>query len=721
MRAESTVRILKVLAGATLAAALVLAGLHLVLGYRATRAFDPRALRAAATGYRAEIVRDRWGVPHVFGRRDADVAFGLAWAHAEDDVESYEALLPLYRARQGLRQGRAGATGDYLVQLLGVREAVEEGYSSRLGGETRALLEGYAAGLNAFAAEHPHRVDRSLYPIRPQDLVVGFSFQHLFFYGFQDELERLLAPASRAAAGRRDVGAVFGLAEPPTGSNAFAVSPRGSSDGATRVVINSHQPLAGPVAWYEAHLVSEAGWNATGGLFPGMPLVAVGATPDTAWAATVNKPDLVDVYRLETDPGDPDRYRLDGEWRTFERRTARLPIKLLGNLYWTFERELLHSEHGPVLRTDDGAFALRFAGWREIRQVEQWYRVNRARDLDSFKEAMRMQAIASLNFVYGDRSGRIFFVHNSSSPRRAPGVGWQGILPGDDSRWIWTEILTFDELPQVEDPASGWLVSANQTPFRVSAENDNPDPAAFAPELGLPTRMTNRAWRALDLFAELAPIDPAELERIKYDHQYAPESRSYQWLSGLFALDFDDQSLAAGRDLLAGWDRSFDVDNRAAALAACIITDEWVAEQKGQEPTAVERVFRGCVADFQRWFGRLDPPWGEVNRLVRGSASWPLNGGPDTLRAVYGLDPDDDGVLTAAAGDGLFLFVEWDAQGDQSIRSIHPYGSATSRPDSPHWADQAPLFAAQETKRLALDPAELRLQAERTYFVPTRP
>ena len=173
-----------------------------------------------------------------------------------------------------------------------------------------------------------------------------------------------------------------------------------------------------------------------------------------------------------------------------------------------------------------------------------------------------------------------------------------------------------------------------------------------------------------------------------------------------------------GRDLLAGWDRSFDVDNRAAALAACVITDEWVAEQKGLKPAAVEEVFRGCVADFQRWFGRLDPPWGEVNRLVRGGESWPLNGGPDTLRAIYGRDLDDDGVLTAAAGDGLFLFVEWDADGNQSIRSIHPYGSATSRPDSPHYADQAPLFAAERTKQVVLEAARLRAEAERSYLVP---
>ena len=712
-------RALRIGGGVLLAAALLAAALHLYLGHRRARGFDPAAFHAAAAGYRAEIVRDRWGVPHVFGRRDADVAFGLAYAHAEDDVESYETLLPLYRAEQGLRRGREGATADYLIQLLEVPATVERDYERLLSADTRALLEGYAAGLNYFAAGHPQRVDRSLYPVRPQDLVVGFAFQHLFFYGFQDHLERLLA-APAAEPGRRDVGDVFGPAAAPRGSNAFAVAPHRSADGATRVVINSHQPLTGPVAWYEAHLVSEEGWNAAGGLFPGMPLVAVGLTPDTAWGATVNKPDLVDAYRLQIDPEDPGRYRLDGEWLRLAARRARLPVKLLGNLHWTFERELLFSAHGPVLPTDNGSFALRFAGRREIRQVEQWYRINRARSLDRFKEAMRLEALASLNFVFGDRHGNIFYVHNSASPRRATGPEWSGVVPGDDSRWIWNETLGFDEMPQVENPRSGWLASANQMPFRVTAAADNPDPEAFSPELGLPTRMTNRARRALQLFEALDTIGFAELEAIKLDHRYAPESRSYRYLAGVFELELDEPLLVAGRRLLREWDLAFDRENRAAPLAACVLTEAWVAEQKGQEPAPVETVFRRCVADLERHFGRLEVPWGEVNRLERGEESWPLAGGPDTLRAVYGRDPDDDGVLTAAAGDGLYLFVEWDREGRQTVRSIHPFGSATSVPDSPHYADQAPLFAAAQMKELVLDPQKLREEAERIYVVPAR-
>ena len=162
------------------------------------------------------------------------------------------------------------------------------------------------------------------------------------------------------------------------GSNAIAVAPSRSADGATRLLVNSHQPYTGPVAWYEVRLESETGWDMTGGVFPGSPVVLHGTNRNLGWASTVNTPDLVDVYRLEIDPADPDRYRLDGEWRRFERGEVELSVQLLGRLRWTVRRERLRSAHGPALRTPHGTYALRFAGIGELRHLEQYRRMNRA-------------------------------------------------------------------------------------------------------------------------------------------------------------------------------------------------------------------------------------------------------------------------------------------------------------------------------------------------------
>ena len=208
----------------------------------------------------------------------------------------------------------------------------------------------------------------------------------------------------------------------PIGSNAIAVGPSRSADGATHLLGNSHQPLTGPLAWYEVQVQSDEGWRMHGGLFPGSPMLTIGARPELAWGVTVNQPDLVDVYVIER-AGD-DGYRLDGEVVPFEVRTAKLRVRLLGNLYWTVEREILETRHGPVLETDHGLYAFRFPGHREIRQPEQWYRMNRATNFEEWRAAMGIGAIASFNFVYGDADGHIGLFHNSRSPvARLAGTG----------------------------------------------------------------------------------------------------------------------------------------------------------------------------------------------------------------------------------------------------------------------------------------------------------
>ncbi|HSG88513.1 MAG TPA: penicillin acylase family protein [Pseudomonadales bacterium] len=701
----------------------VLVVADLVVGARARSGYDPDAFVAAAAAYDAEIVRDPYGVPHIFGARDADVAFGLAVAHAEDDIATIESTIPMYRAQAGRYQGFDALPVDYLVQWLGARDAVEAGYETRLGADVRAVMEGYAAGMNWYAATHPGDVDARLYPITAQDLVTAFSVQHLFFYGFQRPLGELFADARQRdiADGPQEVAARLIPGDVPVGSNAIAVAASRSTDDVTRLLGNSHQPLEGPLSWYEVQLESREGWKIRGGLFPGTPLVTKGVTPTLGWGVTVNQPDLVDVFVLEIDPEDENRYRLDGEWVEFERRTARLQVKLIGNLHWTVEREIIESVHGPALRTDHGVYALRFAGHREIRQPEQWYRMNKARTFDEWQDAMRLGAIASFNFVYADAEGHIAHYHNSRSPIRAAGWDWTAYLPGDRSDLIWTETQGFDANPQVVDPASGYVLSANQDPFRVTDPADDADRDAYAPEFGYPTRMTNRADRGLELLAADTAISRREFEAIKFDTVYATNSRAVRYIGRVLALDYGDApELAAAQATLAGWDLSTEMDNRQAMLGVCVLSKEWVAEQARKAPPDPGAVFETCVADLREDFGGVEVRWGEVNRLRQGAVDLPVAGGPDTLRAIYATDPDGDGVMHAVGGDGLYFIAEWDANGDLDLRTVHQYGAATTRPDSKHYSDQAMLYAAETFKEVWFDEAEVRAVAESVERVPTR-
>lgn len=685
--------------------------------------FDAEKYAELNQRYEVVIRRDVRGVPHVLGATDPDTAFGFAYAQAEDNWQLIEDAMPLYRGNSAVYSGMDGAVTDYLVKWLGLWDTLNENYQWDLSPDTRAYVEAYADGLNFYAATHPDEVDERKLPVTAKDVVAGHMLRHLLFYGFDGVVREVnKAERQREISQPKDFvalpadGEEITLGGLPIGSNAFAIAPHFSEEGATRLAINSHQPTTGPVAWYEAHIQSKTGLNVMGGLFPGSPSISVGFTENIAWGATVNQPDLVDVFVLEINPDNEYQYLLDGEWRDLERRDVDIKLTLWGFFPWTVSREVLASEHGPVLRTDHGTYAIRYAGMGELRQVEQWYRMNQATSFDEWRDAMAMKAFASFNFAYADKDGNIMFLHNSLTPRRDPRYDWSQYIPGDDSSLIWKETLGFSQMPQVINPASGFVHSANQTPFNVTSEADNPKPEDFAPGHGFQMDMTNRAQRGLELFAELGPISEAEFSAIKHDKYYSPNTPYVSYLQQIATTEFSDPGLVQAQDLLASWDLGTDLDNNAAALGTCVLlAAERDAERAQHSAEQTTELLGGCVDKLMLAKGRIDPPWGEVNRHVRGELNLPVAGGPDILRAIYGRGLEDNGYLTNVAGDGLYYLVSWAADGAQKVEGVHQFGSATLNESSPHYADQAQDYAKEVLHDPLFREADLQANLAREY------
>lgn len=684
--------------------------------------FDEGALLEQASAYDVRIVRDGYGVPHIHGARDADVAYGLAFAHSEDDFATIQKVVLATRGTLASADGFDAAPLDFMVQWMGVWDAVEEGYDTKLSPETRALAEAYAAGVNHYAALHPDEVLPGVIPTTGKDLVAGFVFKMPLFYGFQQTLleifekdrqrELVLAPTEQA----------FHLSDAPQpmlGSNAVAVAPGRSADGATRLLVNSHQPYTGPVAWYEARLKSDEGWDVAGGFFPGSPIMLHGTNRHLGWASTVNQPDLADVYVLDVDPENENRYRLDGAWRELEVGSASFLVKLFGRLRWGATRELLRSEHGPVLRQDHGTYAIRFAGHREVMALEQYYRMNKAQNLEEWRAAMSLQALPSLNFVYADREGNIGYVYNAASPRREPGWDWKAYLPGDRSELIWRERHAFAETPQLFNPPSHFVASANHDPFFATNAPHNMRREDHPPERGIETRMTNRALRAVELYGGDASITAEEFRAYKYDKSYSEHSEARRIAAEVLAASPEalghDETLLAAQKLMANWDFRTDPESRSAALGILTATPVVVAIMRDEPPVPVLESFRDAARVLMKAHGRLDPTWGEVNRFRRGSLDLPGNGGPDVLRALEDFTLEEDGTYTINSGDCYIMFVEWDEQGEIQVESVHQFGSATLDERSPHYADQVPLFLAERTKPMPFDLAEVLPSATRDY------
>lgn len=679
---------------------------------------DTAPLVAIAANYDVTIHRDGFGVPHIYGTTDPDVAFGLAFAHSEDDFATIQEVAIATRGELAAIKGPDAAITDYLVRLLRVWEAVNARYESDITPQTRALAEAYADGVNHYAALHPDEVEPGLLPMTGRDVVAGFTFKAPFFYGLQSELMELFEPerGREISTGPENAFLVVDEAFAHAGSNGVAVAPRRSADGKTRLLVNSHQPYAGPVAWYEVRLKSEEGWDVAGGVFPGSPLMLHGHNRHLGWASTVNKPDLVDVYVLTVNPDNPDEYLLDGEWRRFEKTEARIKVKLWGPFWWTVTRDVEYSEHGPVIRQPHGVYAVRYAGMGEVRHLDQRYAMNRADNLDEWLAAMAMQALPSINYVYGDADGNIALLYNGQMPARRAGFDWRKYLPGDQSDLIWQGYLPFDQVPLLVNPGSGFIVEANSTPFRASAPTDDLRAEDFPASMGVETQMTNRAFRELELFGADTSISGEEFLAYKYDNAYSTQSDLAALITEVTSIDAaDDAEIAAAQEILRGWDRRTNLENRGAALGVLLGEPVIRAQLNGKEPPEPLRALRDAIATLKTHFGRLDPTWGEVNRIVRGKVDLPIQGGPDTLRAVYGQASEEDGRLLAQGGDTFIMVVEWDQGGNINSQSIHQFGSATLDETSPHFADQTPIFAEEKLTPVLLEWAELEPNIAESY------
>jgi len=669
--------------------------------------------------YDVTILRDEYGVPHIYGKTDADVAYGLAYAHCEDDFATLQESLLTARGEMAALNGISGLPTDFLVRAMKVREFVDAGYESALSEAVRAVCEAYADGANHYAALHTDEwLSPRLFPVTGKDVVTGFAFRMPFFYMLHRHLGQVMSIRKQGVSTHAmNEGADSPLLDDTRewGSNAFAVAPGRSADGCTRLAVNSHQPWTGPVAWYEARLHSEEGWDIVGGLFPGTPVVLHGHNRHLGWAHTVNMPDLCDIYRLTINPENRNQYWFDGAWRDFDTKETRIPVRLLGPLRLPVRRHLLWSVHGPAIRTKEGVFAIAYAGFGEIRAVEQFFRMNRATDFQEFRDAMAMRATLAMNTVYADEKGNIWYLYNALFPMRDDAHDWSGTLPGDTSETLWKGYWPFDQLPQVFNPPSGFVQNCNSSPFETTFGEGNPARGRFPLWLGIPEKMTNRAVRLHELFGPDTSVTRDEFYAYKFDWVYSRQSLAGDLIAQLETRDsFDDPLMNEGVALLKNWD--FSAAPGSIGTAVAVLTCEPVVRAMllgGTAPDPVESL-RKAVHFLHKHHGRLDVPWGTANRIVRGDVNMGLGGGPDTLYAVYG-SKQPDGTLHGHSGDSYVLLVEWDPQGRVSSRSLHNFGAASTRPESPHYADQVPLFVARKTKPVHFEESELREHLTESY------
>ena len=657
-----------------------------------------------------EIIRDSFGVPHIYTKTDAELGYGLAWVHSEDDFktiqEAYLAGNSLLSKHIGLR----GAPVDFLSQLIRSDEIIDSLYNT-IDKNFIEVVKGYAQGINRYAELNPKEVlVKKLFPITPKKML-KYSFLQLFISSEGDRAVRAIFEnnfKSLTFQRRNELG-----------SNLFSFSTNKTRNGETYMAVNTHQPLDGPTSWYEVHLESEEGTSIIGATFAGAPCVLTGTNKNLAWTHTVNRPDKTDIYQLEMVKNSKRKYFFDDKILKLKKYRGKAFIKILG-IPIKVSKKYYSSVYGPTLKNKTGFFSVRTGSLFKVRGLEQWWKMNKASSFKEFYSILEMNEIPGYNIGYADKDDNIFYISNGLIPKRNNKYKWTDVLPGNTSETLWTEYYKTSELPQVINPKSGYIYNANHSPFKSTSLNENPNPQNFNSNMGFETFDNNRSTRIFELIESINAIDYKDFKTIKYDNKF-PTPFNYNFMDINNIMEMDPKNYPEISDLLEQiqkWDRVTDANSTGAGAYAMFY---YTLAEKYFYKSYYDRNFSkdliaDCLKDVKekmiKYFNSSTVKLGEYQKLVRGNKEMPIFGMPDVITAMT-ASKYRNGKIQVTHGESYIQLVKFSNKGVE-IESIISYGSSDHK-DSPHYNDQMELYSKFKTKKMSFDKDYVLKNARTTY------
>ncbi|HEU4391815.1 MAG TPA: acylase [Blastocatellia bacterium] len=666
------------------------------------------------------IYRDAYGVPHIYGPTDASCVFGFLYAQAQDNFWQIEDSYIRALGRASEVYGESTLPDDLLNRALEIPKLSQAEYD-KSSPQMKALCDAAADGLNYFLSRNPDVKPRLLNHFEPWHVLAfgRFAVYQLFIF----DKSGIKVQELRTAAPER--------LEPATGSNMWAISPSKSATGRAMLFINPHQPFFGAGQWYEGHLHSDEGWDMTGASFFGSAAPTIGHNQFLGWSHTVNYPDIFDVYAEKfDDPANPLAYRYGETHRMATQWNETIKIKTSKGLESkTYKFRKTH--HGPIVAVRQGqALALHLAHLEEGGMLEEWYAMSKAHSMAEFKSAMSRTAIPMFNTMYADRAGNIFYVYNGSIPRRSTKFDWTKPVDGSNPETDWKGYHSFDELPQLTNPKAGFLQNCNSSPFTTTIEG-NPEKSSF-PEYMVREPDNARARISRRILSSKDKFTFEEWARAAFDTTVIEAETQIPLLAqDVEKLKQTDAARASKLEPviadLKAWNGISTVDSTAMTVFA--LWFERYNRTKGAnlfDPLMKIRALEDVIAGLQRDFGTWRVAWGEVNRLQRGhtggeekfsdaKASLPVAGAPGWLGIVFNFytRPEKDQKRRYGfAGTSFVSVVEFGPQ--VQARSLLVFGE-NADPGSPHYFDQARLYAKGQFKEAWYELAQIKSNAKLSY------
>ena len=658
-----------------------------------------------------DIVRDKFGIPHIYAKTDAEVAYGLAWVNSEDDFKTIQEAYLAGNAMLSNHIGLKGAPADFISQFIGSSSLIKEKIDE-ISKDYMKVVEGYAQGLNAYARANPDKVLlRKLFPITPKKMLM------------YSQLQLFISNEGAYWAGRilnNDTQDDY-LDQNLTGSNVIAMNSAKTISGETFLAINTHQPLEGPTSWYEVHLNSEEGTNIIGTMYPGTPNVLIGVNEHLGWSHTVNYPDKTDVFKLKMK--NKRKYIVDGEEYELEKHKAKISIKLLG-IPIKINRRYYKSIYGPTLKNKSGYYSIRTPTLFNVRALEQWWKMGKAKNFSEFYDAFKMKQIPGFNVGYADKYDTIFYMSNGILPKRAEGYNWKGIVPGDTKETLWTEYHEIEDLPQVIQPKSGFIYNANHSPFKSTSADENPSEKDYSERMGYETYDNNRSTRLIELIESYDKVSYEDFKDIKYDNSF-PSKFSYNFMdiNLIDEIELDNNhELFEIINEIQNWNRKTDINSIGAGLYGVLYYHliynyaDQIRKLSSEDKPVSKEIILSAVSDIKPYliehFGKVKINLGEFQKLVRGDKELPIWGLPDVITAMSSR-PYKDGKHKVFAGESYIGLVRFTKDGPL-FESVISFGNSDD-PTSDHYTDQMEMYSKFQTKKMTFDKEEIYSQAKSIY------
>ena len=695
------------------------------------------------------ITRDTWGIPHIKGKTDADAVFGMIYAQAEDDFNRIEANFITSQGRTAEAEGEKAIYSDLRMKLFIDPDSMKAIYA-KSPAWLQKLMVAWADGLNFYLAKHPEVKPRVITKFEPW-MALTFSegsigndidgvnvAQLQAFYGNGPVKLSQMQPGSDFDRAARLADAAKAtedaLEKEPGGSNGMAVSPKNTKNGRALLLINPHTSF---FFREELQMTSAEGLNAYGASTWGQFFIYQGFNNTAGWMHTTSAADRSDEF-LETVSEKDGKffYKYGNELRPLVAKTITVPYKTANGMA---EKKftVYYTHFGPIVRSVGNKWVAIRIMQEPLKALTQSYSRTKAKNLAEFRTTMDLHTNSSNNTLFADADGNIAYLHANYIPRRDPKFDWKQPVDGSDPASEWKGLLSFDEEPNVLNPASGWVYNSNDWPW-AAAGPSSPKQSDFPAYVDNGVE-SHRGRHAVLVLQNKKDFTIQGLRDAAYDTYLPGFEKSVPQLVKAWddapAGDALKTKLAPQIELLRKWDLRWSASSVPTSLAIFYGTElgrmagpprrggNVLAMTGAQMLQALDAAVAKLTADFGKW----DTPWGDINRFQRLNNKIEYEFDDAAPSTPVGFPSANWGSLASfgarqypntkkwygTSGNSFVAVVEF---GKDSVRArAVTAGGLNSVVGSKHFNDQGERYATGDLREVYFYPNQVAAHTERKY------